>query len=101
MKTDKKLAKIIAILICIIFVCTALTSKIVSINVEHIEHCYVERCPVCALIQTAINFIKILSYIVEYIVLLDVAIPLCYICLCRKLERPQITLFKLKVRLDE
>jgi hypothetical protein len=92
--------KVLIILICIIFVCTALSTMILLANTEHINHCYVENCPICVLIQTAIHFVKILSYIIEYIALLYVAIPLGYILICRKLDKPQTPLVKLKVRLN-
>lgn len=93
----KEIVKIIAILGCILFI--SITLSLVVTN--HTEHCYIENCPTCALIKTAINFIEYLSNTIKYFILLDVAIYLYYILVFDVFKRKQIPLVKLKVRLNE
>lgn len=107
----KKVVKIIAILFCIFMICTVFTCASIMSSVmemavitNHMESCHNYGCPVCTLIQTAIYFTKNLNYIIEYMVLLDIAIPLCYILIRKIFEKSQITkttLIAQKVRLDE
>jgi len=100
-KSIKKIIKIIVILVCIIFCFMALQSAIITANTSHIIECHVEQCPVCMLIQNAINFIKNIIYIIEYIILQNVVIPLIYILISKMILTPQSTLTNLKVRFNE
>lgn len=100
-KTRKKIVKIIAILICIVFCFMALQSTMVASNTSHLMKCHIEKCPVCMLIQCAIHFTKDINYITEYIVLLNVILPLIYIVVSKVVRSQQNILVKLNVRLNE
>ena len=110
-KNRKKIIKVIAILFCIFMICTVFTcasvmSSVMSMAVvtNHIESCHDYGCPVCALIKIAIYFTENLNYIIEYIFLLDIVIPLYCILIEKIFEKTQvtkITLITQKVRLDE
>ena len=97
----KKVLKAILIVVCILFICTSILSTIMATDTIHLACCDEDDCPICTLIQTAINFTKNLNYIIEYIVLLDVSILLFHIVIYKISQNTKFTLVELKVRLDE
>jgi hypothetical protein len=103
MKRQKrnKFIKIMILIICLVFMCKAISSMIASTNTGHLICCHIDNCQICMLIHSAMNFGKNLSYIIEYIILLNVIVPLCCILQYFILEKPHTLLVKLKVRLDE
>lgn len=100
-KNIKKLVKSVAIFICIVFICASITSTVMATNTTHLACCHDDNCPVCLLIQIAINFTKNINYIIEYIVLLTIVTCLLYIAVCRKSFNLYTSLVELKVRMDE
>ena len=79
----------------------ALQSTMVASNTSHLIKCHIEKCPICILIQCAIHYTKNINYITQYIVLLNVIIPLIYRIVSKTVSKQQTTLTTLNVRLNE
>lgn len=93
--------KVLIILILILFSFTAIINSVISADVHHLEICHVDHCEKCTLIQHAINFVNNLVYLISYIVLLSVILPLIQIIREIIIKRGSHTLVECKVRLNE
>lgn len=96
-----RLFKIICILICIVFCFMMLTTTVLASDTSHLDCCQVQNCSMCKLIQNAIDFIRIISYVIEYIILINVVKSFYDICINRTSLKLQDTLITLNVRLNE
>lgn len=97
----KRLFKIICILVCIVFCFMMLTTTVLASDTSHLIYCQVQDCSMCILIQNAIDFIKIVSYVIEYIVLLNVIESFTKVFVNKIILKSQDTLVTLNVRLNE
>lgn len=103
MKKDniKKLVKIISILICIVLSTTVIMTTILVSNSSHLMCCNIKDCSTCKLIQNSIDFMKIISYIIEHVFLINIAMNLSYLLINKIILKSLNTLVFLNVRLDE
>lgn len=78
-----------------------LTTTVLVADTSHLACCHVQNCSMCKLIQNAIDFIKIVSYVIEYLVLLNVIKFSTKTLINKIILKLQDTLVLLNVRLNE
>lgn len=95
--TKNKYIKLLIIIVCIIFVIMSVTSTIMAGNTLHANHCNVEHCHVCGLIQIATDFIKNIELISFDILILIAIVPLMQLIEKDVNHVRKLTLVELKV----
>ena len=96
-----KYCKIILFLFCVLFIFDILTSTIISSDAIHTSLCQDDDCIICQIIHNANNFSKSINYLIKYIVLFNVIIPLVYIIKSKKRDCFKETLIDRNVILLE
>ena len=92
-----KYVKILILFFCIIFVIMSVTTSIIAVDTMHTEHCKIEHCPICSLIQIATEFIRNIELIVFDIIILIAVVPLTQLIRKTVKQLKKLTLVKLKV----
>ena len=96
-----KYKKVLIVCLIVLVAVVTITNSIVASDVHHLEHCNIEHCQKCVLINHAINFLHSLGYLVIYIILASVILPCVHIVFNFIKSYRESTLVGIKVRLNE
>ena len=93
----RKYKKLLMIVLCIIFVVTAVTMSIMAQNELHTHHCNVQDCLLCSLINLSMDFIRNIGLVNIDVLILIIGIPLIQLIKINTQKKQKLTLVQLKV----
>ncbi|MBQ9657911.1 MAG: hypothetical protein IJV31_03985 [Clostridia bacterium] len=81
----------------VIFIATCITTQVLENNSLHTDHCDIDNCPMCNLINISTNLINKLDIILISILIYITNVPLVKLVITKIVETHKNTLIELKV----